>query len=465
MVNLPSQFSNGIFASEYSLAQHSLAAIVSAVAEEAKSSDRARLSAPFRILKVTQSYYPFFDAGGPAVKVRALAHGLAALGHSVTVLTSDLGIAGTAGPRGTFSKTDYGWRSDEGHIQTLYLPALGGYRALTWNPAVFRFCATRLPSFELVHIYGTYDLLGPVVARACRKRRIPYIIEPMGMFRPIVRNVALKRLYRKVFGGPLVQAAARVIATSVQERLELIEDGVAADKIVVRRNGVDLPVLPERGMFRREWNIPENAFVVLFLGRIVEKKSPDLLLEAFRRWRRVSGRKQDSFLVFAGPAEKPGFRRSLEEQARSGGLDAAVLFTGPLYGNAKWSSFVDADVFVLPSLHENFGNAAAEAVTCGTPAIVTDTCGIAPLIRGRAGVVVPHECEALVGALLQISGRLTRQQLRMGCVEVARGLGWKEPLAQTEALYAELLTKPMTIADQPEPGIGNIVDRQIREES
>ena len=45
-----------------------------------------------RLLNVTQSYYPFLDKGGPAVKVRALARGMAAAGHEVTVLTADLGF-------------------------------------------------------------------------------------------------------------------------------------------------------------------------------------------------------------------------------------------------------------------------------------------------------------------------------------------------------------------------------------
>ena len=46
-----------------------------------------------RILNVTQSYAPFYEFGGPPVKVEALANGLAQRGHSVTVLTADWGYA------------------------------------------------------------------------------------------------------------------------------------------------------------------------------------------------------------------------------------------------------------------------------------------------------------------------------------------------------------------------------------
>jgi glycosyltransferase involved in cell wall biosynthesis len=101
---------------------------------------------------------------------------------------------------------------------------------------------------------------------------------------------------------------------------------------------------------------------------------------------------------------------------------------------------MDADIFVLPSQNENFGNAAAEAIACGTPVVVTDRCGIAPVVEGRAGLVISHECEALVRALDQLSDPGLRTRMKLGCEEVARGLGWDQPLAETEALYAQLLS-------------------------
>jgi glycosyltransferase involved in cell wall biosynthesis len=391
----------------------------------------------FRVLKVTQSYYPFLERGGPAVKVRALALGLARRGHLVTVLTSDLGIKGAA-KAGSITQESDGWRCDEDGVKTLYLSSCGSYRSLTWNPGIFAFCSKRLKSVDIVHIYGTYDLLSPILARACRQKGIPYLVEPMGMFRPMVRNLALKWLYRRALGESVLRGAGRVVATSLQEQKELIEEGVVPEKIVVRRNGVELPRIPPvHGAFRRQWQIPREALVVLFLGRIVSKKSPELLLEAFDRWRRSPQAIQPAVLVFVGPAENQE-RQKLEAEVRRQDLGKTVLFTGPLYDDAKWSALVDADIFVLPSQNENFGNAAAEAVACGTPVIVTDHCGIAPLIEGVAGLVIPHESEALRRALHQLSSVELRERMKLGCMEVARELGWEQPLAETEALYAQL---------------------------
>src|SRR5258708_31844413 len=121
------------------------------------------------------------------------------------------------------------------------------------------------------------------------------------------------------------------------------------------------------------------------------------------------------------------------------GSNGEVLFTEPLYSDAKWGAYRDAVLFVLPSQNENLGNTAAEAVACGTPVLVTDRCGIAPIVDQRAGLVVPHDCAALESGLEQILGDpVMAAHLRAGCKEVTRSLGWAEPLAETEALYRHL---------------------------
>jgi glycosyltransferase involved in cell wall biosynthesis len=323
-------------------------------------------------------------------------------------------------------------------VEALYLQPRGIYRSLTWNPAVHSFSREQVPSFDLVHIYGLYDLLAPPVARVCRRQGIPYVVEPIGMFRPIVRSIALKLIYQRLFGDALIRGAQRIVATSVQEKDELIAGGVAADKIVIRRNGIEPPPkLPARGSFRRQWRISEDAQIVLYLGRLVSKKSPDLLLEAFARYRQRSPR--SAVLVLAGPDENDGYLQQLQARSRQLGSGEHVLFTGPLYDDAKWAAYRDADVFVLPSQNENFGNTAAEAVACGTPVLLTDQCGVASVVAGRAGLVVPYKLEALAAGLEQLlRDSALQQRLRDGCSEVARQLGWDEPLDETESLYAAL---------------------------
>lgn len=394
-----------------------------------------------RLLHTTQSYYPFLERGGPTVKVRALARGLASAGCDVTVLSADLGFDRAKQESAGATKGRWGLEAKENGVEAIYLRTRARYRSLTWNPGVGAFCREQLPGYDVAHIFGLYDLLGPCVASACWRIVRPYVVEPMGMFVPIVRNIPMKRLYHRALGDRMLRGASRVIATSEQERQELLEGGIQNSKIVVRRNGIEGPDrIPPTGSFRNQWNIPKESKLVLFLGRLVSKKSPDLMLEAFSRWSRRRNGTQGSMLVMAGPDEGDGFRKNLETRAAQMGLNGSVLFTGPLYGDSKWAAYRDADVFVLPSQNENFGNTAAEAVACGTPVVVTNRCGIAPLVEGRAGLVVPHDCAEVEAALARIlEDPALAAQLREGCRAVAAALGWSEPLAQMEALYREVI--------------------------
>ena len=261
-----------------------------------------------RILNVTQSYAPFFEFGGPPVKVRALSSELARRGHQVTVLTADWGLEGrfpgSVTPAGT-DRSPFGWRQDEHGVQSIYLPTWLRYRALSWNPAVKRFARARLQNFDVVHIFGLYDLLGPAIAAQCRALHIPYVVEPIGMFLPIVRSFWKKRVYQSLFGKKMLEGARFLIATSEREANELASGGIPREKIFLRRNGVELPVeLPSRGQFRAKYGIPSGAKVILYLGRLSAKKSPDLLLEAFAALGAGVLQNADARLVFAGPDDE-----------------------------------------------------------------------------------------------------------------------------------------------------------------
>ena len=398
-----------------------------------------------RILNVTQTYAPFYEFGGPPVKVQALSEGLARRGHEVTVLTADWGLEkrlqtekGRTGMPAGVRESPFGKCREVNGVHAIYLPTWLRFRATTWNPAVKRYCRARLQNFDVVHIYGLYDLLGPAVAADCRVRKLPYLVEPIGMFVPIVRSLPLKRMYHAVFGRRLFAGASAVIATSEQEADELANGGIPREKIVLRRNGVEAPAqFPPRGTFRAGRNIPNGARVVLFLGRLSEKKSPSLLLEAFAKLPgKISG--SSVHLVIAGPDEG-GMKKRLERMAEQSGAGHRVHFCGPLFGEEKWAAYRDADVFVLPSLNENFGNTAAEAAAAGIPVVVTQGCGIAPLLADVAGLVVAHDSGAISQALAWVLGDAELHKgLAAGCKNITSRLGWEEPVRQMEELYGKL---------------------------
>jgi glycosyltransferase involved in cell wall biosynthesis len=393
-----------------------------------------------RILNVTQTYFPFMEFGGPPVKVRSLSQRLVKLGHKVTVLTADWGLESNALPAGSqLGRTEFGWRVEESGVEAIYLPSWMRYRALSWNPGLARFCRAQLWRFDVAHIFGLYDLLGPATAAACRRGGIPYVVEPIGMFVPIVRNFLLKQMYHLALGRSMLRGSRTIIATSPQEVAELASSGQPTEKTVIRRNGVEVPdSMPERGRFRAAAGISAEAKIVLYLGRLSEKKSPDVLLRGFASLAdRKSGR--ELRLVFAGP-DDGDMKQKLQRMASDLGISGRVQILGPVFNADKWSAYRDADVFVLPSQNENFGNTAGEAVAAGTPVVVTDKCGIAPLLADVAGLVVKHDAAAIAQAIARVLCEPgLHERLSTGCKRVAAKLDWDQPAEQMENLYEQLV--------------------------
>jgi glycosyltransferase involved in cell wall biosynthesis len=145
-------------------------------------------------------------------------------------------------------------------------------------------------------------------------------------------------------------------------------------------------------------------------------------------------------LAIVGPDDGDGCLQELKRLRDRLGLNDRVRLMGLRFGADKWSALADADVVVLPSRSENFGNAAAEALACGVPVVVTDRCGIAPLVADRAGLVVPCHVEAIRSGLSRLlEDSHLRARLRAGALEVRRDLSWDEPVARQEQIYLEVL--------------------------
>ncbi|MCX6896411.1 MAG: glycosyltransferase [Verrucomicrobia bacterium] len=207
---------------------------------------------------------------------------------------------------------------------------------------------------------------------------------------------------------------------------------------MVRRNGIELAAfenLPDGGEFRKRQGIPAGERIVLYLGRISPIKNLEQLVAAFAQADLKNVR-----LVLAGPMLEADYAARLQAQAAALRPADKIIFTGPLFGADKLAALAAADLFVLPSLSESFGNAAAEAVAARVPVLLTDTCGIAAMIHGRAGLAVPLGVGSLAAGLRTMldcapeAATLTGRQ-----EEVRRELSWEEPISQTEAMYQEIL--------------------------
>ena len=235
--------------------------------------------------------------------------------------------------------------------------------------------------------------------------------------------VLLKRLWRRLATNYLA-GATEWIATSELERQDLRVEGIPTEKVLLRLNGIDREAfkrLPAFGAFRKSAGIADGECLILFLGRLIPRKGADLLLDALPQIGDSTAK-----LVIAGPEGESGYVAFLRDRARALGVTKRVLFPGPLYEDKQKEAYVDATVFALPSRYENFGNTAAEAIACGTPVIVSDRCGIAPLVDRRAGLVTAYDAPAVTRALKQLlNDPALYQRLKAGCAQVAEEISWE----------------------------------------
>jgi glycosyltransferase involved in cell wall biosynthesis len=246
----------------------------------------------------------------------------------------------------------------------------------------------------------------------------------------------LKQTYDELWGYALLKDAARVIAVSRMEAEQYVGSGVNGGKVETIPHGLDLSAfdkLPARGAFRRRHGL-EDQRIILYLGRVHRIKGLDLLVRAFRELTKSTGSLR---LVIAGP--DAGYLSTLKKLVADLGVSTKVLFTGPIYGQQKLEAYVDADVYVLPSYYEIFSITVLEACACGTPVVVTDTCGLADVVDGRGGVVAPCDEKRLADAVLTIlSDDGLRKQLGDGGKRLVReGFGLVRMATDLERVYEQ----------------------------
>jgi glycosyltransferase involved in cell wall biosynthesis len=149
--------------------------------------------------------------------------------------------------------------------------------------------------------------------------------------------------------------------------------------------------------------------ILLFLGRIHEKKGCDLLIETFAK---VSMNEPTLRLVMAGPG-RPALVDHLKVLAKNRGISDRVIWPGMLQGEMKWGAFYSAEAFVLPSHQENFGIAVAEALGCGLPVLISEKVNIwREILLDNAGLAdkdTQSGTDALIRRWLELSEQSRRE--------------------------------------------------------
>ena len=267
------------------------------------------------------------------------------------------------------------------------------------SPQLHSWLRKHARSFDLVDIHGVWSF-PPLYAgiQASRANR-PYLVRPHGSLEPydIQKHYWQKQVYGRIVVKPWLQRSAGMLLATRREAQCAVSYGASP-----RRHVVPLPaqIVESHGgngfRFRARHGIPTDAFVVLFLGRIDEKKGLQFLVPALESlileippvWLAVVGN---------GDAK---FQTSIKDLISRGPLAERATWCGFLSGDEKASAYSAANVFALPSLNENFGITVLEAVHARVPILISNEVYVHDAITSAdAGIICSPTTDSVTRAI------------------------------------------------------------------
>ncbi len=228
-----------------------------------------------------------------------------------------------------------------------------------------------------------------------------------------------------------------IVCSSFMKREVLDAFGLPGDKVDILPNAVT-PLRGDlrdvRGRYAEDWE-----HIVLFVGRMVPEKGPQVLFEAAKR---VLARRGDVKFIFVGDGP---LREELLRKAEATSIPEKFYFTGFIPDEELKSLYAVCDLAVFPSLYEPFGIVALEAMSAGKPVVVSDVGGFSEIVEdGVTGLKVrPGDAEQLSSAIELLVGNpeLRRSLGEAGMRAVGERFSWKVVAGRVLKIYRAVLSE------------------------
>ncbi|MDZ8225839.1 MULTISPECIES: glycosyltransferase [unclassified Nostoc] len=353
-----------------------------------------------KILHYIPVYAPAWQFGGPVLSVSQLCEGLAALGHEVEVLTSNAGLNNQP-------ELPINQPTIRNGVKVTYFqqePGMGIH-----CPDMEEAVTARAKEFDIIHITGVWQRTSGAACKAAKHQGIPYIVSPRGALGPYSwqQKTAKKILYYLWQERFNVTNADGIHYTSKQELQECRWLKLPGQSFIIP-NGLNTkfwqPAKEEAKGWRKFQNFSEDDFIILNVGRLHHKKGLDLLPQALASLQHLKWR-----MVFVG-SDDDGTKGKLQQQFQVANLSDRVIFLDRCEPKELPAIYSAANLFVLPSLHENFGNVVVESLACGCPVLISEKVGLHnEVAEGCLGWVrsrVPSEWTKAIGELIQFPKKM-----------------------------------------------------------
>jgi glycosyltransferase involved in cell wall biosynthesis len=231
------------------------------------------------------------------------------------------------------------------------------------------------------------------------------------------------------------KSADAVVVSSKLEYEDAIEFGIKKDKLHVIPMGIDVDEYMNKPVRQNE-----DTINILFVGRIARVRRIEILLQA------VAKLSIPFHLTLVGGEEKTsslsrsGYLNELNKLCRTLNINDRVTFIGPVAQDELPNWYSKGDIFVYPSLYENFGQPILEAAAAGLP-IISTPVGIAREIitNNKTGFIFNGADQELTARITQLTDLSLRKEIGEAVRERARNrYGWEEIIKQYLDLYHSL---------------------------
>jgi glycosyltransferase involved in cell wall biosynthesis len=253
-----------------------------------------------------------------------------------------------------------------------------------------------------LHNFGPFDAIhghsskGGAIARlGAVFTGVPAFYTIHGLIMMDPQLARFKRSFYLAIERVLSLTTARIIAVSPEERRAAAKLKLGESRLVLVPNGIGKLKLAPREIARQAMNVPENAIVIGFVGRLVIQKAPEVLLRAFAQ---AAAAAPGAHLAMIGSGPLQNQLRALSQSLA---IAQKVRWLGERDARELLAGF---DIFALASRKEGLPYVILEAMAAGLPVVATSSAGVESLIKpGENGYVVPpDDPAAFASALLSL---------------------------------------------------------------
>jgi len=387
-----------------------------------------------RISLVTPSFYPATAYGGPIFSTLNVSKALSKIENiSIFVSTTDANID---------NRLDVDLKIWHKFREYFYVKYYHDTILNKFSLGLILGLWRDIDNSDMVYIQYMFDISTPISIIYAKLLKKPILLSPRGSLCP--RCLAQGNSLKGIWLDWIIRPFARYIiwqATSTQERDDIVAQFKRVNVVIIP-NGVDYDRYQSSNRLAKQEFCKKYIHkdieidkIIVSMGRLHKNKGFNILIYSFKS---IVSQYPNSKLFIAGADD--GIKDDLLKQIKKLDMGENVFFVGEIQGEDKIDFLANADLFVLPSHSENFGNVYIESLAAGTPIIASKNTPWSEVIDYNCGEWIPNSVYETSLAMARVLKK-DRDLMRKNSKKLAKRYDWKQVANQFQEVFVELIKK------------------------